>query len=242
MPGHLDIFPLGDRALVIEVADSVSEAATGRARRLAERVTRARLPGVREVVPAFCSITVHYDPFALCALGLPFEILSTRLLALLSGPEDEAPPPGKVLEIPVCYGGDCGEDLAALALARDMTPARFAELHCAPTYFVGMLGFAPGFPYLAGMDQRLIAARRATPRPRVPAGSVAIGGEHTGIYPFASPGGWHLIGRTPLALFALDRDPPSLLQAGDRVRFVPIAPDEFQRTAEFERAAEERRA
>ncbi|HXV06488.1 MAG TPA: carboxyltransferase domain-containing protein, partial [Burkholderiales bacterium] len=109
-------------------------------------------------------------------------------------------------------------------------------------YFVGMLGFAPGFPYLAGMDQRLIAARRATPRPRVPAGSVAIGGEHTGIYPFASPGGWHLIGRTPLTLFALDRDPPSLLQAGDRVRFVPIAPDEFQRTAEFERTAEERRA
>jgi inhibitor of KinA len=235
MPGHLDIFPLGDRALVIEVADGVSEAATGRARRLAERVTRARLPGVREVVPAFCSIALHYDPVALGALGLPFEILSTRLLALLSGPEDETPPPGEVLEIPVCYGGDYGEDLAALALARDMTPARFAELHCAPTYFVGMLGFAPGFPYLAGMDQRLIAARRATPRPRVPAGSVAIGGEHTGIYPFESPGGWHLIGRTPLRLFGLDRDPPSLLQAGDRVRFAPIAPEEF------ERAAEERR-
>jgi inhibitor of KinA len=105
-----------------------------------------------------------------------------------------------------------------------------------------MLGFAPDFPYLADMDQRLIAARRATPRSRVPAGSVAIGGEHTGIYPFESPGGWHLIGRTPLRLFAFERDPPSLLQAGDRVRFVPIAPEEFERAAEFQRAAEELRA
>jgi inhibitor of KinA len=231
MPGRLDILPLGDRALVVEVADSVSEAATGRARRLAERVTHACLRGVREVVPAFCSITVHYDPVALCPQGPPFEVLRARLQGLLAGAEDEGPPPGKELEIPVCYGGDYGEDLAALAQAREMAPSRFVELHCAPTYFVGMLGFAPGFPYLVGLDQRLIAPRRATPRPRVPAGSVAIGGEHTGIYPFESPGGWHLIGRTPLSLFALERDPPSLLQAGDRVRFVPIAPGEFERAA-----------
>jgi inhibitor of KinA len=229
MTGRLDILAMGDRALVVEVADSVSEAAAGRARRLAERVTQALLPGVREVVPAFCSITVHYDPLALCAQGLPFEVLRVRLQALLSGSEDEVAPPGKELEIPVCYGGEYGEDLAALALAREMAPSRFVELHCAPSYFVGMLGFAPGFPYLAGMDPRLIAPRRATPRPHVPAGSVAIGGEHTGIYPFESPGGWHLIGRTPLSLFAIERDPPSLLQAGDRVRFVPITPEGFER-------------
>jgi inhibitor of KinA len=229
MSGRLDILPLGDRALIVEVDDSVSEQATARARRLAERVVHARLAGVREAVPAFCSITVHYDPLALCAQGPPFEVLSVRLRALFSNTESAGPASGKVLEIPVCYGGDHGEDLAALALGREMTAARFAELHCAPTYFVGMLGFAPGFPYLAGMDARLIAPRRATPRPRVPAGSVAIGGEHTGIYPFESPGGWHLIGRTPLGLFGLERDPPSLLQAGDRVRFLPIAPEAFER-------------
>ena len=227
MTGRLDILAMGDRALVVEIADSVSEAATVRARRLAERIAQARLPGVREAVAAFCSVTVHYDPFALCMQGAPFEVLRARLQALLSGAEDEGRSSGKELEIPVCYGGDHGEDLDALATARELTPARFVELHCAPTYFVGMLGFAPGFPYLAGMDPRLIAPRRATPRPRVPAGSVAIGGEHTGIYPLESPGGWHLIGRTPLSLFDIERDPPSLLQAGDRVRFVPITPAEF---------------
>jgi inhibitor of KinA len=230
--GRLDILAMGDRALVVEVADGVSEAATGRARRLAERLVHACLPGVREVVPAFCSVTVHYDPVVLCTQGPPFDVLRAQLQTLLSGAEDIGAPPGKALEIPVCYGGDYGEDLSALAAARDMAPSQFVELHCAPSYFVGMLGFAPGFPYLAGMDPRLIAPRRATPRPRVPAGSVAIGGEHTGIYPFESPGGWHLIGRTPLSLFAIDRDPPSLLQAGDRVRFVSIAPEAFEHAAE----------
>ena len=145
----------------------------------------------------------------------------------------EIPQPGeapeRLLEIPVCYGGEFGEDLEELARRHDMTADRVVELHTAATYFVGMLGFAPGFPYLAGLDRRLVTARRSTPRARVPRGSVAIGGEHTGIYPLDSPGGWHVIGRTPLTLFDLDRDPPSLLQAGDKVRFVAIAPEAFER-------------
>ena len=229
MSDCLDILPLGDRALVIEVAQTVSAAAIDRVRGFAERVMRARLPGVREVVPAFCSLTVHYDPVALRGAGPPFDTLRARLMTLLSERNEAGRPPGKTVEIPVCYGGDYGEDLGELALAHELAPARLIELHTAPTYFVGMLGFAPGFPYLAGLDERLITPRRATPRARVPAGSVAIGGEHTGIYPLESPGGWHLLGRTPLTLFRVQRDPPSLLQAGDRVRLVPIDPEEFER-------------
>ena len=229
MSDPLLILPLGDRALVIEVADAVSEAAIDRARQLAERIRRARLPGVREVVPAFCSLTVHYDATGLRGAATPFETLRAQLTTLLTAAGEAAPKPGRTLEIPVCYGGDYGEDLAALALAHEMAPSRLIALHTTPIYFVGMLGFAPGFPYLVGLDERLITPRRASPRPRVPAGSVAIGGEHTGIYPLESPGGWHLIGRTPLNLFRVERDPPSLLQAGDRVRLVPIAPEEFER-------------
>jgi KipI family sensor histidine kinase inhibitor len=136
------------------------------------------------------------------------------------------------VEIPVCYGGECGPDIAAVAehagLLRDAVIAR----HTAAEYTVAMLGFAPGFPYLLGLDPSLQMPRRATPRTRVPAGSVAIGGAQTGIYPRELPGGWHLIGRTPLVLFDPQRELPCLLAPGDRVRFHAIEADEFGRLAE----------
>jgi inhibitor of KinA len=249
VPGRLDILPLGDRAAVIEVADRVGEAVTARVRALFEVLQRARLPGVREVVPSFCSVTLHYDPRALWELAavehrdaaIPFDLLRERVAHLLERFEGTAPVEGRSLEIPVCYGGDYGEDLGTLALAHELAPSRLVELHAAPVYFVGMLGFLPGFPYLCGLDERLVTPRRSTPRPRVPAGSVAIGGEHTGIYPLESPGGWHVIGRTPILLFDPAAEPPSLLLAGDRVRFVPIAPPEFERLA-AEHGARETRA
>jgi inhibitor of KinA len=244
-PDRLDILPLGDRAAVIEVADHISEAASARVRSLFELLQGARLPGVREVVPGFCSVTLHYDPVALWeeagAQGregrIPFDLLRERVAPMLGRLDTLPATQPRLVEIPVCYGGDYGEDLGALALAHELAPAKLVELHSAPVYFVGMLGFMPGFPYLCGLDERLVTPRRATPRPRVPAGSVAIGGEHTGIYPLESPGGWHLIGRTPLSLFDLAAEPPSLLLAGDRVRFVPIGPEEFERMAEARRAA-----
>ena len=150
MSGRLDILPLGDRALTVEVADQVSEEAAFRARRLAERVMAARLTGVREVVPAFCSLTVHYDPLALRGEASPLEALRVRLEALLSGLEEEAPSPGQQVDIPVCYGGDYGEDLAALALAHEMAPAQLVALHTAPVYFVGMVGLRAGLPLSVG--------------------------------------------------------------------------------------------
>jgi len=239
VPGRLDILPLGDRAAVIEVAERVGEAVTARVRALFELLQAAGLPGVREVVPSFCSVTLHYDPRVLWKPGvaehrdgrIPFELLREQVARVLERFEEAPAIAGRLLEIPVCYGGDHGEDLGTLALAHDLAPAKLVELHAAPVYFVGMLGFMPGFPYLCGLDERLVTPRRASPRPRVPAGSVAIGGEHTGIYPLESPGGWHLIGRTPISLFDPGCDPPSLLLAGDRVRFVPITPEDFERIA-----------
>lgn len=239
MPDRLDILPLGDRAAVIEVADRIAEASTARVQRVCELLQRARLPGVREVAPGFCSVTLHYDPVALWRLGpgdeggarSPFELLRDRIAPLLARLEETVIPAPRLVEIPVCYGGDYGEDLGALALAHELAPSKLIELHSDPVYFVGMLGFMPGFPYLCGLDDRLVTPRRATPRARVPAGSVAIGGVHTGIYPFETPGGWHVIGRTPLRLFDLAAEVPSLLRAGDHVRLVPIAAEVFERLA-----------
>jgi len=228
-------FPLGDRALVIEFAGRVSESSAAAARRLADAIEAAHIPGVREAVSAFSSVTVHYDPALVKAAAAPDEtganpytLLQARLEAVLEAVGEEQAAPGNLLEVPVCYGGDYGEDLGVLALAHELAPSKVVELHSRPVYYVGMLGFMPGFPYLVGLDERLVTPRRATPRASVPRGSVAIGGEHTGIYPLASPGGWHVIGRTPLTLFDLQRDPPSLLQAGDRVRFVPITPERYE--------------
>lgn len=227
-------FPLGDRALVIELPGRLGEASAALARRLAEAVEAARIPGVREAVSAFSSVAVYYDPVLVKAsvdpdasgTG-PYELLQSWLRPVLEAAGEEAAPAGALLEVPVCYGGEYGEDLGLLALTHELSPARVVELHTRPVYYVGMLGFMPGFPYLVGLDEHLVTPRRATPRPNVPRGSVAIGGEHTGIYPLDSPGGWHVIGRTPLRLFDLVRQPPSLLQAGDRVRFVSITPERY---------------
>jgi len=225
-----EIRPLGDRALTIEFAAAVSFATAGRVRMLAEALRAANIRGIRDTVPSFCSLAVHYDPLVLLddAKGhAAYEVLSGRLTEIVSRVSDVVPKPARTIEIPVCYGGEYGEDIGTLSAAHGLSEPDVIELHSAATYFVGMLGFAPGFPYLAGLDEQLVTPRRATPRPRVPRGSVAIGGEHTGIYPLELPGGWHLIGRTPLTLFDPSRDPPSLLAAGDQVRFVPIAPTDF---------------
>lgn len=231
-PWRVDIHPLGDRALVIELDSDINEQAVDFIRRVDTRLSEANLPGVKECVPAFCSLAVHYDPAAAAGSRadrdvLAFDVLRAAIVAIIA---DLGPASGEtrpLVEIPVCYGGDHGEDLVPLALGRGLSADEFIAIHSAATYFVGMIGFLPGFPYLGGLDERLVTPRRATPRTEVPAGSVAIGGNQTGVYPFASPGGWHLIGRTPTRLFDLRRDPPSLLRVGDRVRFISITPDAF---------------
>ena len=185
----------------------------------------ARLRGgpawVRDIVPGYASLALFFDPARVEADAAAQWLLEqTRSLPA----DDNAASASRVVEIPVVYGGEAGPDLMAGAAELGIAPDELVRRHAAGEYTVAMIGFAPGFPYLLGLDPGLALPRLGTPRPRVPAGSVGIGGAQTGVYPRESPGGWRLIGRTPWALFDAQRDPPSLLAPGDRVRFVPTEP------------------
>lgn len=198
---------------------------------------RSRLPsGVVELVPAYASLAVSYDPdrwFDPADSREPAARLADVLLSLLES--DAATPTGlapRTIEIPVCYDAELAPDLMDAARQLRIDSAELAARHAAASYRVAMLGFAPGFPYLLGLDPGLQLPRRAQPRLRVPAGSVAIGGAQTGIYPSELPGGWQLIGRTPWRLFDATRSPPNRLAAGDTVRFVAIGRDDYERLDE----------
>jgi inhibitor of KinA len=228
----LRVYPLGDAAVVLEFGQAIAPATHQLIQAFARILSQHPLPGLREVVPAFTTLTVYYDPLALFELGeaLPYEQMVTQLQQLLPSAQAAAADyaPGPLIEIPVCYGGELGPDLDIVASHTQLAPEEVIARHAQPDYLVYMVGFAPGFPYLGGLDARLATPRRARPRPLVPAGAVGIAGLQTGIYSLPTPGGWRLIGRTPLRLFDPSRAQPSLLQAGDRLRFVPISMQEFQ--------------
>ncbi len=213
------IVPLGDRALTIDIDADAFAAPADVVRGLAEYLHAEPPLGVVAIVPALRSITLHYEPTATTFAALRDQIDTvTRHFSIT--PAVQRHP----IVIPVCYGGEFGPDLEVLASTHRTTAEAIVAAHTAGEYTVAMLGFLPGFPYLHGLPATLYTPRRAEPRTRVPAGSVGIGGSSTGIYPCESPGGWQLIGRTPRALFNPHRDPPALLQVGDRVRFVDVAP------------------
>lgn len=217
---------LGDEALLIRLGEKVDVAINARVHALVAALRATRLPGVHDVAPAYASVCLRYDP-ALCAAPgqMPFDALRSRLELLLLGAKSHAADGDgdtPVIEIPVRYGGESGPDLDVVAAHAGLSAADVIATHAAGDYRVAMLGFAPGFAYLLGLDERLHAPRRAQPRTRVPAGSVAIGGAQTGIYPRELPGGWQIIGQTSATLFDAARTPPALLAPGQRVRFVPV--------------------
>lgn len=228
----MHLTPLGDRAILIRVGDSIDEATHRRVRAICARLREGAVAGMVELVPAYASVALYYDPARVGAAEKPYEAIAAAVRAALSGIGEQEPPPSRVVEIPVCYGGDAGPDLDELARHAGLAAEEVVRIHSGVDYLVHMIGFAPGFPYLGGLDPRIAMPRRPTPRTRVPAGSVGIGGSQTGVYPFSSPGGWNLIGRTPLRLFAPERASPALLALGDRVRFVPIGPEELRGWAE----------
>ncbi|MFN0178185.1 MAG: 5-oxoprolinase subunit PxpB [Gemmatimonadales bacterium] len=209
------ISPLGDAALTVSFADRLDDEARDQVLGLADRLTRRADPAIVELVPAYVSLVVRYRPDL-----LDYATIRALVADHLGGAAPRLAP-GRLIEIPVHYDGP---DLDAVAGGTGLTAAEVIALHCGREYSVSLLGFVPGFAYLTELDPRLVLPRRAAPRPRVPAGSVAIAGEQTGIYPAETPGGWHLIGRTPLRVFDPAREPPSLFAVGDRVRFVPTAP------------------
>ncbi|HVU23683.1 MAG TPA: 5-oxoprolinase subunit PxpB [Opitutus sp.] len=231
--------PLGDSAVVVTLGTGIDEATLLRARSLSAALERERGAGVVDVVPAYTTVTVFYENAPHPPDDVPpyeriCQLISARLRKTdhswpdvvrdnLGGRRDEA----ARVEIPVCYGGEMGPDLEEVAGRADLKTAEVIELHSAAGYVVHAIGFTPGFPYLGGLPERLRTPRRATPRTSVPAGSVGIGGEQTGVYPIATPGGWQLIGRTPLALFQVTENPPARLRVGDHVKFKPITAREF---------------
>ncbi len=219
---------LGDRALLIEFGERIDPAVNAAALALAARIRAAAIPAIVDIVPANASVAVHYDPSA-CDREAPRAEawLRERLAPLLESLDVRGAASGREHNVPVCYGGEHGPDLAAMATHLGLATDEIIARHCAPCYRVAMIGFRPGFPYLLGLDPVLAMPRLATPRTRVPAGSVGIGGAQTGIYPDAAPGGWRLIGRTPLRLFDPCADPPARFAPGDLVRFVAIDADRF---------------
>lgn len=207
------ISPLGDRAYLIELPGGIDERMLARIRALAAAIGAVR--GVTDVVPGFASLAVHFEP--LVARG---GAIRDAIGGILADARPAPPPEPREIRIPVRYGGTDGPDLEEVARHHGLAPEDVIAIHTAGSYLVHMIGFVPGFPYLGGLDPRIATPRRATPRTNVPAGSVGIGGAQTGVYPIASPGGWHLIGRTDVTLFDAARAEPSLLRVGDRVRFV----------------------
>lgn len=217
---------IAEDALLLRFGDSIDPAINARVHAAAHRLHQ-RWPDL-ECVPAYASLLVRFDPRQWNVEGRsPHEHFAEALHEALLDLDDTATGGSSVLAIPVLYGGSAGPDLLEVATLTGLTPTEVITRHCATEYRVAMLGFAPGFPYLLGLDPALAVPRRTDPRQRVPAGSVAIGGSQTGIYPAALPGGWQLIGRTPLALFNVHDEPPARLRPGDRVRFHAIDEAQF---------------
>lgn len=218
--------PAGDLAVSVELADEISREANARVLTLERLLTDLALPGVVETLPTFRSLLVTYDP-----LVLAHEELLARIRALAPRLEAAAPPPGRRVELPCAYGGEHGPDLGEVARRLDLTPDEVVRLHSGAEYLVYFIGFTPGLPYMTGMSERLTIPRLDRPRTKTPPGSVGIGGSQCSIYSVESPGGFWLLGRTPLALYDPAAADPILLRPGDRVRFRPIGSDEFQAIA-----------
>ncbi|MBX3235595.1 MAG: 5-oxoprolinase subunit PxpB [Nitrospiraceae bacterium] len=216
------ILSLGDQALTVEFGDRIDLAVNDQVLAYAAALERLRLSGIEEIVPTYRSITIYFDP-----LTLSSNELTAHLAELFAQPSQRAKRKGASHTIPVLYGGAAGPDLQDVATHADLTPEQVVDLHTSVQYRVYMLGFSPGFPYLGTVAEPLIMPRLSTPRKHVPAGSIGLAGAQTGIYPQDSPGGWRIIGRTPLELFSVTRKKPFLLQPGDRVKFVPIDVAEF---------------
>ena len=216
---------LAEDALLLRFGDHIDAELNARVHATVARLRAGNLADVSEIAPSYASLLVRFDPFAWSDAGdTPHARLLAAIDPILRGMEIDSthPPQARVVEIPVCYGGEFGPDLNDIAKHARLDAHEFSARHAAAEYTVAMLGFAPGFPYLLGLDPALHAPRRTSPRTRVPAGSVAIGGAQTGIYPSELPGGWQVIGRTPSVLFDARRNPPCLLAPGDRVRFRAI--------------------
>lgn len=218
------IVPAGDAALRLELPQRIDPQLNARAIAIAERLRHRCGSALRDVVVGYATLTVYFDPLIVDSTWLEAEMREAA-----GNPGDPDVSRRSVIEVPVCYGGEFGPDLPDVAHFANCSEDDVVSLHAAIAYRVYMVGFVPGFAYMASVDARIAAPRRATPRPAIPAGSVAIAGEQTGVYPAVTPGGWNIIGRTPVLPYDLSRADAFLFHAGDTVRFSPISSDDYRR-------------
>lgn len=243
----MEITPLGDSAAIIRVRDRFEDApekTLNEVLHVFHRLKSAAIPGVIDLAPAYTTVAVFFDPCGIANAGTNpdqvLDCLTKRIRAAVTGgdlsavaaakaddPKRRVRPKSRFVEVPVCYDPEFASDLDHVAQHAHISPRKVVDFHSAAEYRVGCIGFTPGFPFLAGLPKQLVTPRRAVPRKEIPAGSVGIGGAQTGIYPLRSPGGWNIIGRTPVRLFDPAKSPPTLLRAGDRVRFRAITREEF---------------
>jgi inhibitor of KinA len=234
----MEIVPLGDSALVVRVRNRFEDApeeTLDAVLRALQQIRTAAIPGVVELAPAYTSIAVFFDSITVAKATETsdevFDRLATRIRAAVAGaahPGGAARSRSQTIEVPVCYDPEFALDIDDVAHRANISPSEVIRLHSAAEYRVACIGFVPGFPFLTGLPKKLATPRRDVPRKEISPGSVGIGGAQTGIYPLRSPGGWNLIGRTPLRLFDPEKNPPVLLRAGERVRFRKITRDEFE--------------
>lgn len=235
----MEVTPLGDSTALIRVAenfDNEPERALEQVLTAQRRLTAAKIPGIIELAPAYTTVALFYDPAAVMAAGAPVENvfgwLDQRIRDAFSKSEETSAQPihSSVIEIPVCYDKEFAFDLDEVARRANLSLDEVIAVHSGAEYRVHCIGFTGGFPFLGGLPSELTTPRRESPRKEIPVGSVGIGGKQTGIYPIKSPGGWNIIGRTPLRLFDPAKNPPALLRVGDGVRFRAISRDEFERS------------
>lgn len=219
-------FPFGDNALIIELGDAISLEINQKVITLNEAILKAKINGIEEAVPTYRSLLIRYDPMKTTYEQLVFRLKDLEA-TIKTGELAEGK--HKKIIIPCVYGGDYGPDLSFVAEYHGLTEKQVIELHSGREYRVYMIGFVAGFPYLGELPDEIATPRLSVPRLRVPAGSVGIAEKQTGIYPCEAPGGWRIIGRTPIKLFDLSREPPNLLEPGDTVKFQPISEEEFKK-------------
>ncbi|KOR89742.1 5-oxoprolinase subunit PxpB [Paenibacillus solani] len=236
MSKSYSFYPLGDAAVLIQFADIVSEEVHRQVTTVARTLEQSPFRGWIESIPSFTSIAVYYDARKIIKPD-GYDTVYAYVCNILEQQLDDATAEKgsvdkEIVEIPVCYGADYGPDLDEVAQRNGLLPEEVIQLHSGQDYLIYAIGFAPGFPYVGGVSEKIATPRKKTPRLRIPAGSVGIAGMQTGIYPIETPGGWQIIGRTPLALFQPEAQSPTLLNSGQYIRFLPITAEEYEHLRE----------
>ncbi len=228
MQNKIKLLTAGDSSILLQFGNTIDPAINRKIAATVQLMREQHINGVTDVIPAFCSLLINYDPRV-----ISYEQIKGRMEALVKIDVSAGNTRKRVFEIPVCYGGEYGPDIQNIADHAGLSVEEVIQIHTSRDYLIYMLGFLPGFTYLGGLDERIHTPRLANPRIRIPAGSVGIGGSQTGIYPMDSPGGWQLMGMTPVKTYDPDREVPILVEAGDYIRFVAIDEDEFHRIKEL---------